>query len=63
MKERSDIIMEVFNSKEFNENELFNSELIRNEFKAWVAGKRKADGLIFWRILNTILWMKRFNLT
>lgn len=63
MKDRSDIIMEVFNSKEFNDNGLFNSELIRNEFKAWVSGKRKADGLIFWRILNTILWMKRFNLT
>lgn len=63
MKKRSDIIMEIFNSKEFIDSGLFNADVVRNEFKLWVDGKRKADGLIFWRILNTILWMKRFGIS
>jgi asparagine synthase (glutamine-hydrolysing) len=63
MRTRSDIIMDIFNSKEFTDNKLFNSELVRSEFKLWVEGKKQADGLIFWRILNTILWMRRFKLT
>jgi asparagine synthase (glutamine-hydrolysing) len=63
MQTRSDIILDIFNSPEFNENKLFNAELVRTEFRAWLNGTRKADGLIFWRILNTALWMKRFNIT
>lgn len=63
MKQRSDIILEIFSSKEFNDSGLFNADVVRNEFKLWVDGKRKADGLIFWRILNTILWMKRFGIS
>jgi asparagine synthase (glutamine-hydrolysing) len=62
MRKRSDIILEIFNSKEFNDNELFKSDMIRSEFKLWLDGKRNADGLIFWRVLNTALWMKRFGI-
>lgn len=59
LKARKDVILEIFNSKEFKERGLYDADQIAKRFEAWLDGY-PGDGLIFWRILITELWMRRF---
>jgi asparagine synthase (glutamine-hydrolysing) len=64
MKAKKDTILEIFNSSEFSNRGLYNTTEITNSFTSWVNGDKKyaGDPLLFWRILNTELWIRRFKL-
>lgn len=60
MKQKFDTIYAIFSSDEFKSSNLF-SQNVATLYKDWVGGRIQADSMLFWRILNTHLWMKRFN--
>lgn len=59
MKERAAQIRSIFSSKELEDRGLFRSRELSSEFDAWLAGK-PGDGLVFWRVLVSELWMRRY---
>jgi asparagine synthase (glutamine-hydrolysing) len=60
LQAKADIIREIFNSDSFRSRKYWNADKILSEFNLWIAGKKRGDGLMFWRILSTELWMRGF---
>jgi asparagine synthase (glutamine-hydrolysing) len=52
-------IREVFSSPELSSRGIFDSGRLVAEFEAWQQGK-PGDGLAFWRVLVTELWLRRY---
>jgi asparagine synthase (glutamine-hydrolysing) len=63
LKGQSAKILEIFNSREFKERGIFDQKAVVSDYQKWVAGELPGDGLIIWRILNTELWLRRFNIS
>jgi asparagine synthase (glutamine-hydrolysing) len=59
LKARKDMILEIFRSEQFKKRGLYDADRIAEKFEAWLDGY-PGDGLIFWRILITELWMRRY---
>lgn len=60
MQVKSNEIYAIFSSPEFSSRKYWDAEQVRTEFAAAVHGQRHGDWLMFWRILSTELWMRRF---
>jgi len=58
-RERAPMIREVFSSSSLSSRGIFDSGRLLEGFDAWLAGK-PGDGLAFWRVLVTELWLRRF---
>lgn len=59
MKGRSEFIAEVFASPELAGRDLYDTEALKRAWQEYLGG-RPGDGLIFWRVLVTELWMRRY---
>jgi asparagine synthase (glutamine-hydrolysing) len=59
MKARAAEIREVFASRELAGRDLYDQPQLVQAWDAYLAG-RPGDGLIFWRVLVTELWMRRY---
>jgi asparagine synthase (glutamine-hydrolysing) len=62
LKNNSVKILEIFNSKEFGNRGIFNQKQIIEDYTRWINNELPGDGLIIWRILNTELWLRQFNI-
>jgi asparagine synthase (glutamine-hydrolysing) len=60
LEAKADIIREIFNSESFRSRKYWNAAKVLQEFNLWIAKKKRGDGLMFWRILSTELWMRRY---
>lgn len=60
LRAKQDTIARIFESDEFKKRPYWNAAAVHSEFIAWVEGNRTGDGLMFWRILNVELWLRRF---
>jgi len=58
-RERAPQIREVFSSSRLSSRGIFDSGRLLEEFDAWLGGK-PGDGLAFWRVLVTELWLRRY---
>ncbi|MFZ2058887.1 MAG: asparagine synthase (glutamine-hydrolyzing) [Acidimicrobiales bacterium] len=58
-RERAPQIREVFSSSTLSSRGIFDSGRLLEEFDAWLGGK-PGDGLAFWRVLVTELWLRRY---
>jgi len=58
-RERAPLIRDVFSSAPLSSRGIFDSGRLLEEFDAWLAGK-PGDGLVFWRVLVTELWLRRY---
>lgn len=56
---RAPQIRELFASEELAGRGIFEPRRLVSEFDAWLAGK-PGDGLAFWRVLVTELWLRRY---
>jgi asparagine synthase (glutamine-hydrolysing) len=63
LRSKSINILAIFESPEFASRGIFNAQKIISDYKAWLDNTKFGDGLIFWRILNTELWMRKFNIS
>jgi len=63
MRDKADIILPIFCSKEFAGRGIFDAKAVTQTYQKWVNKEINADAMMFWRILNTELWMRRFNLS
>ncbi|MFH0830944.1 MAG: asparagine synthase (glutamine-hydrolyzing), partial [Parcubacteria group bacterium] len=52
-------INEIFSSKSLAQRGLYRKDSVANAWQRWLKGA-PGDGLIFWRILCTELWMRRY---
>ncbi len=59
MKEKSAEIRAIFSSHELAARDLYNPAQLVTAWDEYLAG-RPGDGLIFWRVLVTELWMRRY---
>ncbi|MDQ1433213.1 MAG: hypothetical protein QOF59_29, partial [Actinomycetota bacterium] len=59
MKAKAREIRSVFSSSELAARDLYNPEQLVTAWDEYLAG-RPGDGLIFWRVLVTELWMRRY---
>ena len=59
MKGRADELRTIFASPELAGRELYDQAALTGAWDAYLAG-RPGDGLIFWRVLVTELWMRRY---
>lgn len=59
LKAKSGPISEIFASKQLASRELYRDGAVAEAWQAWHKGK-PGDGLLFWRILCTELWMRNF---
>ncbi len=59
MKMRADFIRTLFSSRELAGRELYDQPQLVRAWDDYLAG-RPGDGLIFWRVLVTELWMRRY---
>ena len=53
------LIRDVFSSGTLSSRGIFDSGRLVEDFDAWLAGK-PGDGLAFWRVLVTELWLRRY---
>ena len=58
-RSRAPQIREVFSSSALSSRGIFDSGRLVEEFDAWLSGK-PGDGLAFWRVLVTELWLRRY---
>ncbi len=58
-RQRAGQIREVFASEQLASRGIFDSRRLVEGLDAWLAGK-PGDGLAFWRVLVTELWMRRY---
>jgi asparagine synthase (glutamine-hydrolysing) len=58
-RERAGQIREVFSSDSLSSRGIFDPRRLVEELDAWLAGK-PGDGLAFWRVLVTELWLRRY---
>ena len=56
---RASLIRDVFSSSSLRSRGIFDSGRLVEEFDAWLGGK-PGDGLAFWRVLVTELWLRRY---
>lgn len=63
MREKAETIREIFSSKEFMSHGLFDHVKVLEDYNKWVSGEKPGDAMTFWRILNTELWIRRFNIS
>jgi asparagine synthase (glutamine-hydrolysing) len=59
MKQRKDWIRELFASSELAKRDLYDQPQLVRAWDEYLGG-RPGDGLIFWRVLVTELWMRRY---
>jgi asparagine synthase (glutamine-hydrolysing) len=59
IKARAPEIRDIFASTDLAGREIYDQPALVGAFDEWLAG-RPGDGLIFWRVLVTELWMRRF---
>ncbi len=59
MKEKAPEIRAIFSSSELASRDLYNPAQLVTAWDEYLAG-RPGDGLIFWRVLVTELWMRRY---
>lgn len=62
MREKRETISSIFKSKEFSERGLFDGPKVAEKFNKWVEygdSKFAGDPLIFWRLLNAELWIRK----
>ncbi len=59
MHARADQIREIFASPALSDRGIFAADRLVADFDAWLAGT-PGDGLVFWRVLATELWLRRF---
>jgi len=59
MKGRADYIREVLASPSVANRDLYDTRALVSAWDEYLAG-RPGDGLIFWRVLVTELWMRRY---
>ena len=59
MKGKASEIRAIFSSSELGSRDLYNSAQLVTAWDEYLAG-RPGDGLIFWRVLVTELWMRRY---
>jgi asparagine synthase (glutamine-hydrolysing) len=58
-RERAPQIREIFGSEALSSRGIFDPRRLVQEFDSWLGGK-PGDGLAFWRVLVTELWLRRF---
>jgi asparagine synthase (glutamine-hydrolysing) len=58
-RDRAGQIREIFASGELAARGIFDSARLVSELDAWLQGK-PGDGLAFWRVLVTELWLRRY---
>ncbi|MFQ5492668.1 MAG: asparagine synthase (glutamine-hydrolyzing) [Candidatus Dojkabacteria bacterium] len=63
MRSKSNRFEELLGSDKAFSSGLFQQDTVVKAFKAWKSGKINGDAMVFWRILNTELWMRKFNIT
>lgn len=61
IKARDKFVISVFDSAECRDRKLFNNDKLIEEFKNWCDGKKRGNNMLFWRALNSELWIRRFN--
>jgi asparagine synthase (glutamine-hydrolysing) len=59
MKARADDIRMLFGSREMAARDLYDRAQLVRAWDEYLAG-RPGDGLVFWRVLVTELWMRRY---
>lgn len=59
IKEKAPEIRDIFSSPDLGGRGIYDQRGLVSGFDEWLAG-RPGDGLIFWRVLVTELWMRRF---
>jgi len=59
MKARADYIRDIFSSRALAGREVYDQPQLVRAWDEYLAG-RPGDGLIFWRVLVTELWMRRY---
>jgi asparagine synthase (glutamine-hydrolysing) len=59
MKARAGYIRDIFSSRELAGREVYDQPQLVRAWEEYLAG-RPGDGLIFWRVLVTELWMRRY---
>ncbi len=58
-RERAPLIRDIFSSATLSSRGIFDSGRLVQDFDAWLGGK-PGDGLAFWRVLVTELWLRRY---
>jgi asparagine synthase (glutamine-hydrolysing) len=59
LKAKADVITDIFSSNTFKNRALYDNDKLLNSFEKWLDGS-PGDGLIFWRIMVSELWMREF---
>ncbi|MEI6462051.1 MAG: asparagine synthase (glutamine-hydrolyzing) [bacterium] len=62
MRDKGDIILSIFESDLFKSRGIYDTNAVVSMFKKWIINPDaiQGDGLIFWRILVTELWMRNY---
>ncbi len=60
LQAKADNLREIFGSESFRSRKFWDADKVLSEFNLWIAGKKRGDGLMFWRILSTELWLRRY---
>lgn len=58
LQEKHVEIKAIFASAEFGSRSFWHADKVLDQFTQWVDGKIGGDGLFFWRVLSTELWMR-----
>lgn len=58
LQAKSAQISEIFSSEEFKSRKYWHADRVLENFQAWVKGEIRGDGLFFWRVLSTELWLR-----
>jgi asparagine synthase (glutamine-hydrolysing) len=60
LQAKAEQIRMIFVSDSFRSRKYWNGAKVASEFDLWVSGQKEGDGLMFWRILSTELWMRQW---
>ncbi|MEI6887558.1 MAG: asparagine synthase (glutamine-hydrolyzing) [bacterium] len=62
MRDKGEIILSIFESDIFKSRGIYDTKAVNTMFKKWTINPDniQGDGLIFWRILVTELWMRNY---
>lgn len=58
LQAKSTQIIEIFSSEEFKSRKYWHADKVLENFQAWIDGRIRGDGLFFWRVLSTELWLR-----
>lgn len=53
-------VHEVLTSESFGSRRYFDQQAVAGAFRAYLAGKGRAETMLFWRLLNVELWLREF---